>query len=343
MFGIERLNLGRPILEKETNNQWENKVVFNPACVLVEDENEIGEIVESIKPDKETLGEIKKQKALCFLIYRAQGSDKRSSLGLAILTSDLKLIKRFPQPVLSPEEEFENLGVEDPRITKIGDRYFMFYTGYSSSGGKNKIRICIAETKDFLHWQKHGLLRGKINEVDNKNAAIFPEKINSKYVLLHRPMEGEDAMKIHYATSDDILGEWKDEGVLIDVIPTSEFSKSWNGAGAPPLKISDDRFFMIYHIGNLKKDGSREYDLGVAVVEKNFENYIKLVKRFEPFMRPKTEFETRGDEELGVNNVLFVCGSYFYGEYLYFPYAGADSVILGGRVSKDEILKWALL
>ena len=59
-------------------------------------------------------------------------------------------------------------------------------------------------------------------------------------------------------------------------------------------------------------------------------------------MRPETEFETIGDAELGVNNVLFVCGSYFYDGYLYFPYAGADSVILGGRVPKDEILTWAL-
>ena len=59
-------------------------------------------------------------------------------------------------------------------------------------------------------------------------------------------------------------------------------------------------------------------------------------------MCPETEFETRGDPELGVYNVLFMCGSYFYSDYLYFPYAGADSVILGGRISKDEILRWAL-
>lgn len=348
MFKIERLNSGKPILEKESSNLWENKVVFNPACVLVDDKEELGQIIESIKPDKETLQRIQSHRAICFLIYRAQGKEtknfdyRRSSLGLAIFTPDLKLIKRFSEPILKPEEKFEDLGVEDPRITKIGDKYFMFYTGYESGKEKNKINICIAESKDFLHWEKHGILKGKINDVDNKNAVLFPEKIYDKFVLLHRPMEGENAMKIHFATADDILGEWKDEGVLIDVEVNPEFSKSWNGAGAPPLKISDNKFFMLYHIGNFKRDGTREYDLGIAVVEKDEKSYLKLVKKFEPFMRPETEFETIGDAELGVNNVLFVCGSYFYGEYLYFPYAGADSVILGGRVPKDEILTWAL-
>lgn len=348
MFKVERLNLGKPILGKVEGNPWENKVVFNPACVLVRDKEEIGEIIESIKLDKETLTEIQKYDALCFLIYRAQGMRteeydyRRSSLGLAILSPDLKLIKRFPCPVLKPEERFEDLGIEDPRITKVGDRYYMFYTGYQSGEEKNKINICIAETKDFVHWTKHGVLKGKLNEVDNKNAVLFPEKINGKFVLLHRPMEGEGAMLIHYATSDNILGMWNDEGVLFDTILRSGFIKTWNGAGAPPLKIGEGRYVMIYHIGNLKMDGTREYDLGVAVIDEDKDRYIKFVKKFEPFMCPETEFETRGDPELGVNNVLFICGSYFYGDYLYFPYAGADSVILGGRVLKDEVLRWAL-
>ncbi len=346
MFKVERLNFGKPILEKVTENPWENKVVFNPACALIEDKEELGEIIESIKPDAETVEEVKKHNAVCFLIYRAQGEKttnydyRRSSWGLAILTPNLELIKRFPQPVLKPEENFEDLGVEDPRITKVGDRYFMFYTGYQSGKVKNKINICLAETKDFMHWTKHGVLKGQLNEVDNKNAVLFPEKINGKFVLLHRPMAGENAMVIHYATSDEILGEWKDEGVLIDVISNPMFVKSWNGAGAPPLKIDKDKYFMIYHIGNYKEDGTREYDLGIAVVGKDEERYVKLIKRFEPFMRPETEFETNGDAELGVNNVLFVCGAYFYWDYLYFPYAGADSVILGGRIEKSEILNW---
>lgn len=347
MFKVERLNSGKPILEKVAENPWESKVVFNPACVLIEDKEELERIIESIKPDPETVSEIKRHDAICFLIYRAQGEKtanydyERSSLGLAILTPGLRLIKRFSQPVLKPEESFENLGVEDPRITKVGDRYFMFYTGYQSGRGGNKINICLAETKDFMHWTKHGILKGQLNEIDNKNAVLFPERINGKFVLLHRPMKGENSMRIHYATSDELLGEWRDEGVLIDIVPNSKFVKSWNGAGAPPLKIDEDKYFMIYHIGNLKENGAREYDLGIAVIEKDERRYLRLIKRFEPFMWPETEFETKGDAELGVDNVLFICGSYFYGDYLYFPYAGADSVILGGRIAKSEILNWS--
>jgi predicted GH43/DUF377 family glycosyl hydrolase len=54
-------------------------------------------------------------------------------------------------------------------------------------------------------------------------------------------------------------------------------------------------------------------------------------------LRPATEAETRGDASLGVNNVVFICGAYFWGEHLYFPYAGADTCVLGGRIRRAEL------
>jgi predicted GH43/DUF377 family glycosyl hydrolase len=48
-----------------------------------------------------------------------------------------------------------------------------------------------------------------------------------------------------------------------------------------------------------------------------------------------------GDAELGVNNVVFICGAYFHDGFLWFPYAGADSVVLAGRIPLAEIERYA--
>lgn len=343
---VERLKGGQPILQNIIFHPWENKVTFNPASALVTNRNEIVSIVSQLPLDNRVKDTLLSQDALCFLLYRAQGKPtdtydySRSSIGLAILSSELQLLARHTEPVVLPDQDYDNLGVEDPRITKVNDRYIMFYTAYSKGESKNKIRIALASTTDFVHWKKHGLLKGTFNTIDNKNAMLFENKINGKYTILHRPMEGTDGMAIHWATSDDLFGAWTTQGVLMKPIPHPQFIDTWIGGGAPPLKLPDGRYLIVYHIGNRKRDGTREYDLGIAIAD--FSSKEIIVKRTEPLMRPEIEAETTGDADLGVNNVIFICGAYFYNGDLYFPYAGADSVVLGGKISKhqlDEYLK----
>ena len=341
---VERLNNGIPIVHKADTNHWENKVTFNPACMLVTDRTELDAIISGLPFDDRTKKSLRTQPALCFLLYRAQGKKTehydytRSCIGLAILSPELKLLARHTKPVIFPDQDYDNLGVEDARITKIGSRYVMFYTAYASGVPENAIRIAIAMTTDFVHWEKHGLLKGKFNGIHNKNAMLFEEKINGKYAMLHRPMEGPDALAIHWGTADDVFGEWTSRGVLMKPIPNPAFIDTWIGGGAPPLKMSDGHYLMIYHIGNRKEDTTREYDLGVAVAD--FSATDIIVKRDEPLLRPESPAETSGDAELGVNNVVFICGAYFYNEDLYFPYAGADSVVIGGKISKAELERY---
>ena len=341
MIKFERLNNGKPIVQKIDSHSWENRVTFNPACTLVTDRNELNLIISNLPFDEKTLDILRSQPALCFLLYRAQGNKTpeydytRSAIGLAVLSFDLQLLARHDRPVIFPDQEYDNLGVEDARITKIGAEYIMFYTAYGSGAPENKIRIAIASTRDFSHWRKHGLLKGDFNSINNKNAMLFENIVEGNYLMLHRPMEGKDPMAIHWAESDDIFGEWKSRGLLMKPIPNPEFIDTWIGGGAPPLQLSDGRYLVLYHIGNRKADGSREYDMGIAIADPSRNDLI--VKRLEPFLRPETPAETTGDAELGVNNVVFICGAYFYNGDLYFPYAGADSVVLGAKVAADDL------
>jgi predicted GH43/DUF377 family glycosyl hydrolase len=338
---VHRLHDGRPLLRREDEHPWENKVTFNPAAVLVQDRSMLDRAIAALPFDSSTRERLRAETALCFLFYRAQGlptpdhDHRRSAIGLAVLTPKLEVLARHLEPILRPGDAMDDLGVEDPRVTRIGDRYYMFYCAYGSGGEKNTIRIAVASSGDLVHWAKHGLLKGELNRIDNKNAMLFPQKVNGKYLLLHRPMEGPDALAVHCAESDDVLGTWTSRGAVMKPLPNPEFKDVWVGGGAPPIYLPDGRFLMIYHIGNRRATGEREYDLGIAVADPSSRAFI--VKRNEPLLRPETPAETTGDADLGVNNVVFICGAYFFDGDLYFPYAGADSVVLAGRIAGEEL------
>jgi beta-1,2-mannobiose phosphorylase / 1,2-beta-oligomannan phosphorylase len=341
---VERLNGGQPVLIKDENHPWENKVTFNPACALVVESHAIKKVVAALSFRGLPRDLLLKQPALVGLLYRAQGrkteayDHTRSALGLAICSPRLQLLFRCSEPVVLPDMWYDDLGVEDPRITRIGDHFIMIYTGYSTSPEGNRVRICIASSDDLVHWSKHGPLQGAFNNLDNKNGMLFEPTPDRKLLMLHRPMEGESPMMVHWAQAVDLLGEWESRGVLLPSQANPKFKDVWVGGGAPPLLLSDGRYLIFYHIGNRDAGGSREYDLGLALCD--FSAAAPIVKRSEPLLRPETMWETNGDAELGVNNVVFVCGAYFWEGDLYFPYAGADSCVLAARIRKADLENW---
>ena len=119
------------------------------------------------------------------MLYRAVGEDNISRLGYAV-SSDGFNFSRFDKPVLEPERDFETYGCEDPRITKIGETFYVVYTGVGELGSVSrpwKVRVCMVSTKDFFKWERYGVV---IPDINNKDAAIFPERAKDKYLMLHR-------------------------------------------------------------------------------------------------------------------------------------------------------------
>ena len=76
-------------------------------------------------------------------------------------------------------EIYERYGIEDPRITKIGDIYYITYTAFGPYGPRNGIGC----TRDFQNFERICLA----TEIDNKDAILFPEKIGGNYVMIDRP------------------------------------------------------------------------------------------------------------------------------------------------------------
>ena len=128
-----------------------------------------------------------------YVVYRAQGNDNTSVLGLGISSDGVSIDERLPDPIYVPREPFETglknrfSGSEDPRIVKIDNKFYMTYTAYD---GVNPARIALTsiEVSDFVerkwNWNKPVLISPPGR--DDKNSCIVPEKINGRYPVFHR-------------------------------------------------------------------------------------------------------------------------------------------------------------
>src|SRR5713101_8732145 len=69
------------------------------------------------------------------MLYRAQDHKGTSSLGYATSDDGIRFERRA-EPVMVSEAPYEKGGgVEDPRLQKIGDTYYLTYTGYNNVDG----------------------------------------------------------------------------------------------------------------------------------------------------------------------------------------------------------------
>lgn len=343
-----RLFGGEPILTPHPDNWWENRVVLNPAACLVEAGPRLDALLAAWNLPEASESKLREAGGACVLVYRAQGEVEPekdaapSYLGLAVFTPLLDLVHRWDEPTLRPDEAFHNLGLEDARCTRIGERYFLHYTAYTELSPEDDVpnrivSISLAKTTDFQTWKLFGPVPGDVNTVDNKNAALLPEPVGDEWILLHRPMSGPDSMTIHWAKSSAPEGPWRTQGRLMESYSYAEFAHSWIGAGGPPISLGDGRFLAIYHQGHHAEDGTREYDLAAALLD--FTREDPVVARIEPLMRPTGAAEQVGDDELGVDNVLFVCGGYRWRDRLVLPYAAADSRIFGATLPFDALVR----
>lgn len=341
-----RLAGGQPILEPIPAHSWESCVVLNPAATLIEDQDALAGLCSTLSPEQ--TDDLHAAGGACVMIYRAQGESETrgghasSSLGLALFTPDLRLVYRHAHAVIEPSASFHNLGVEDPRCTRVGDTFYLYYIGYFRDNGASKsgagyTQICLATSTDLVHWDLKGPASGNINDVPTKNAALLPVQVDGKWLLLHRPMIGQDAMAVHLAESENPEGPWKSLGLLFRSHHFREFEQSWVGAGGPPISLGDSRFVCIYHMGHRTSVGAREYDLAAGFFY--FSKPDPLVSRIEPLMRPESALEKSGDHLLGVDNVLFTCANYVWKDQLMIPYAGADSRIFGASVQLSRLVE----
>ena len=302
-FGVWRRASETPILSPEGAN-WESAGTFNPAVIST-----------SMPKSVRTASGVEAKKIV--MLYRAQDAAGTSRIGYAESTDGIHFV-RSAQPVLYPEADYEkDGGVEDPRLQQFGDTYYLTYTGYN----KKDAQLCLAESKDLIHWERKGVIlpayKGNWNVAWTKSGAIVPEKIGGKYWMywLGTAADKTDQMGLSY--SDDLL-HWT-EATQTPVLPRrpGKFDSRVVEPGPPPM-VTPAGIVLVYN----GADDKLVYRTGVAVFDRT--DPRKLISRTEePIFAPEKEWEKVGQ----VPNVVFVEGMVKWGGKYLFYYGGADKSV----------------
>jgi beta-1,2-mannosidase len=259
------------------------------------------------------------------MLYRAQDHNGKSSLGYATSDDGIHFTRRA-EPVLVSEAPYEKGGgVEDPRLQKIGDTYYLTYTGFNNVDGassdKKDAQLCMATSKDLIHWQRQGVIipsfKGKWNVKWTKSGAIVPEKINGKYWMYYLgDAQGKDT-QMGVAYSGDLLHwtEALDHPVMAS--RPGEFDSQVVEPGPAPV-ITPNGIFLIYN----GADDKLVYSTGWVLFNKNDPTKV-LARSPTPIFAPDKEWEKVGQ----VPNVVFVEGLVRDGKQWLFYYGGADRCV----------------
>jgi predicted GH43/DUF377 family glycosyl hydrolase len=329
------------ILLSKTDFEFENESVLNPAAI------QVGQTVH--------------------LFYRAVRIGNFSTIGYCRLDGPLTIVERWNRPFMVPESESEKHGVEDPRIVKIDDLYYLTYTAYDGTNARG----ALATSEDLIHFEKQGLIvppitfarfisliesNGGVNEKyyhDNKfynphadpekkvmlwdkNVVFFPRRIKGNLVFLHRIRPGIQIVSVKNI-KDLTIDFWEkyftklQDHIVLD--PVFNHESGYVGGGCPPIE-TEQGWLLIYH-------GAEETDKGIvysacAAALLDLDNPEKVISRL-PYalFSPELEWELKGD----VNNVVFPTGTALFGDTLFIYYGAADSHVACASLSLSELLK----
>ena len=228
------------------------------------------------------------------------------------------------KPFLFPNNDMDEFGLEDPRCTKIDDTFYITYTAVSRHGAS----VGLATTENFTSVKRQGIIFAP----ENKDAVLFPEKINGRYYAIHRPVpHGIGLPEMWIADSHDIL-HWGNHRFLVGLRP-DYWDSCRIGAGTVPIK-TEDGWLEIYHA----VDDYGRYCLGVLLLDL-YDPSIVLARSDSPIAVPETDYEVEGFYA----NVIFTCGAIVLGDMVRIYYGAADYSIACMDVSMAELLREPLV
>jgi predicted GH43/DUF377 family glycosyl hydrolase len=304
------------------------------------------------------------------MFYRAVSTGNYSSIGYCTLSGALEVESRLDVPLLFPQFQYESHGIEDPRITKIGELYYLTYTAYD---GVNALGA-LATSKDLQHFEKHGIIvpqvtynefkhlaevKGAINEkygryndrdylhtqpgkpflMWDKNVIFFPRRIHGKLYFMHRikpDIQIAAVEDLHELTKDYWEHYFIHLAENIALMPRYEHEVSYIGGGCPPIETAAG-WLLIYHGVH---DTTKGYVYSACAALMDLDNPRKEIARLPyPLFKPEFEWELKGE----INNVCFPTGTALFDDTLYIYYGAADERIATASLSLSALLAELLL
>jgi len=335
------------ILLKKTHLEFENGGVLNPAVIREGDS--------------------------VHLFYRAVQQGGNSSIGYCRLDGPLSVTERWDKPFMIPEFEYESKGVEDPRIVKIDDLYYLTYTAYDGINAQSALAIStdlkkfkrlgiiappfsyvefvyfleLGERVDnryyrnykFYYQQKDIAIEKKILLWD-KNVVFFPRRINGKLCFLHRIRPGIQIVSVNNIKDltkdfwEKYFVEFKCH-IVMDPC-TNKHESKYVGGGCPPIE-TESGWLLIYH-GVEETDTGLVYSACAALLDLD-DPSIEIARLPYALFCPEHDWELNGK----VNNVVFPTGTALFGDTLYIYYGAADEQIASASVSLSALIAELLL
>ncbi len=211
------------------------------------------------------------------------------------------------QPAIWPSGEYEIYGVEDPRVTKIGKRFYITYSAVSDA----EVAVAMSYTEDWQRFTRCGLVLHPFN----KDVCLFPNKSRGKYYMLHRPSGVLWKRNWIWLSCSDDLMYWG-KPVCLAKTRADKFDSARIGAGAPPI-VTEDGFLEIYH----GADNNHRYCLGAMILDRNNPSKI-LYRSDKPIMQPIASYERKGF----FGNVVFTDGAIVRDEEIWIYYGASDTM-----------------
>ncbi|MEM1212430.1 MAG: hypothetical protein AAGI68_09055 [Planctomycetota bacterium] len=240
-----------------------------------------------------------------------------------------------------PEGEYEEYGIEDPRVVLIDGTYYITYVAVSRHG----VATGLMSTTDFHSFTRHGI----ILPPDNKDVLLFPQKIGGDYAMLHRPMPNmafsppqvwvsRSPDLVHWGMHRRVFGG----GSMPAGLEAVEAFRDRVGGSTPPI-LTDRGWLTIFHGSNKAHDAAGvgaavgTYSAGVLLLDTARPSVVRACSAGS-IMAPEAEFETHGF----VDRVVFPTALLRHGELAYVYYGAADECTGVTAFPIDELLDAAV-
>ncbi|MEI8328136.1 MAG: hypothetical protein WCG02_03290 [Candidatus Taylorbacteria bacterium] len=300
---------GNPIISPRNGLFWEMNGTINPAAIDIDNKVHI--------------------------LYRAVSDKNVSTMGYAISHDGYTVSERPDKPIYMGRAPFEtngsgnNCGCEDARITEIDGRLYITYSGYD--GMTPRVVVSSIAKNDFLEkrwgaWASPEAITPP--GIPDKDAVILPEKVNGKYMVIHRV---NDSICADFVDSLDFSKEKVNKCIEIVGPRHGMWDGHKVGISTPPIK-TEDGWLLLYH----GVSWSSIYRVGAILLDLDDPTVVKA-RTAVPFLEPEEAYETAGV----VSNVVFPCGMIVRNDTVMIYYGGGDKVV-GVVTVKLSVLKGML-
>jgi len=250
-------------------------------------------------------------------------ADQKESQGIWMLARSNYEVQFQPDQNLSeriifPATPSQRNGIEDARFVRFRneDGTHVYYATFTAYDGM-VVMPELVETSDFLFF-RFITLNGPAAQ--NKGMAMFPRKINGRYVMLSR----QDNENIYVMFSDNVHF-WNECIALLK--PAFPWELVQLGNCGSPIETDAGWLVLSHGVGPMRK-----YCIGAFLLDRD--DPTKVIGRLaEPLLAPNQK-----ERDGYVPNVVYTCGALVHGDRLIIPYGLADQATGFATVALADVL-----